>query len=124
MGQYHVIANLDLRECLWSDVGLKACEQLNNRPGPCQALFTVLLASNGRGGGDLRAPEPAGERIYGRWAGCRIAVVGDYAEPSDFLTLPTDPCPSQVYFLCAEGIFRDITPLVADILDVECGGIR
>ena len=37
MGQYHVIANLDLRECLWSDVGLKACEQLNNRPGPCQA---------------------------------------------------------------------------------------
>lgn len=119
MGQYHVIVNLDLRECLWSNVGLKAWEQLANSPGPCQALFVLLLASNGRGGGDLRAPEPAGERVYGRWAGCRLAVVGDYAEPSDFLTLPADPCPSELYRLCSEDVFRDVGPLVAGILAEE-----
>lgn len=54
MGQYHYIVNLDKREFINPHklgVGLKACEQLTSPAGTAQALFVLLLCSNGRGGG-------------------------------------------------------------------------
>jgi hypothetical protein len=122
MGQYHIVVNLDRKEYLdpfGCNSGMKAWEQLANVSTP-QALFVLLLASNGRGGGDLRTPEPEGERVYGRWAGERIAVVGDYAEHADFPVGEHDPSPALLYGLCDPGgPFRDISHLVMPIVKAE-----
>ena len=108
MGQYHKIVNLDKHEFLnphQLGSGLKAWEQIAGGPGTPAALFILLTASNGRGGGDFNtgrhsynAAAPGDEwdwhdeeteessRIeqwIGRWAGDRIAVIGDYAEAGD-----------------------------------------
>lgn len=120
MGQYHYIVNLEKREYIDPDhlgVGLKAWEQLANMPSTPQALFCLLLCSNGRGGGDLIDP---GEPVIGRWAGNRIAVVGDYADDSDLAGPLHDPV-SAIYGLCTEGIYRDISALVRPVLAAELG---
>ena len=124
MGQYHLIIDLDAREYLdphQLGSGLKAWEQIANRASTPQALFVLLTCSNGRGGGDFR-PSVAnnGEQIIGRWAGHRIAVVGDYAEDGDFAT-PTDEPISELYDRCRDGVYRDITALVRPILARELG---
>lgn len=129
MGQYHLIVNLDRREYICphrTGALLKAWEQLNN-PGPCQALFALLMCSNGRGGGDL--DDNPDERVIGRWAGDRIAVVGDYAHDGD---LAGEHHAGTVYARCVEedecwndlpeevralGRFRDVSHLVAPILE-------
>jgi hypothetical protein len=101
MGQYHIIVNLDRQECILPsslDSGLKAWEQIANLPSTPQALYVLLMCSNGRSGRDLRAPEPQGERIYGRWTGERIAVVGDYAEDNGISGIFRH-APSQIYRL-------------------------
>lgn len=106
--------------------GLKLWEQLANGEigGTSGALLVLLACSNGRGGGDLdtgenwHGPErvimadvgpapPLGAdgRSYadiaasmiGRWAGDRIAVVGDYAEDSD---LAPEHYAAMIYGLC------------------------
>jgi len=84
MGQYHKIVNLDKFEYISPDglgVGVKALEQLGSAASTQEALFMLLMCSNGRGGGDVRAVDP--HNMIGRWAGDRIAVVGDYAEADD-----------------------------------------
>lgn len=60
----------------------------------------LLACSNGRGGGDVDLPEEmAGYReVIGRWAGDRIAVVGDYAKDRDF---PYEGKVSLLYLLCS-----------------------
>ena len=93
--------------------GLKLWEQLASHPGTGTALLILTAAMpEKRGGGDLdldenwhgperRAAMDAGEidggtpgpmpatypaiakRTIGRWAGDRIAIIGDYAEDSD-----------------------------------------
>lgn len=81
MGQYHVTVNLDKREFLDPHKlgdGLKLWEQLNSQGGVMAALHILLACSNGRGGGDIEEHE-----MVGRWAGDRVAVVGDYAEDGD-----------------------------------------
>lgn len=108
MGQYHYIVNLDKHEFLnpyQLGTGLKLWEQLANTPGTTGALLILLAASNGRGGGDFetgRNQYNAGKGIddwdwhdeetedsslreqwIGRWAGDRIACIGDYAKPGD-----------------------------------------
>jgi hypothetical protein len=95
MGQYHYIINLSKREYLNPHKlgdGLKLWEQLNSHGGVMAALHILLACSNGRGGGDLYTVEvkegveyynPADPNWVGRWAGDRIAVVGDYAERGD-----------------------------------------
>lgn len=120
MGQYHVIVNLDRREYLNAHAfgsGWKAWEQINGSGTP-QALFVLLTCSNGRGGGDLFAAEPEGERIYGRWAGQRIAVVGDYAEDDD-LPEPQWTRASTIWSACMSGEYRDISHLVQAIVAAE-----
>lgn len=83
MGQYHLTVNLDKREFLNPHRfgnGLKLYEQGGAVFGIPTALHLLLAASNGYGGGDY----PTGyDDVIGRWAGDRIAIVGDYASPSD-----------------------------------------
>lgn len=124
MGQYHLTVNLDKREYLHPHKlgdGLKLWEQLNSASGTGEALLLLLACSNGRGGGDICADEyrrvegpegvtleriiPEGkadlaaliEEYIGRWAGDRIAVVGDYAEGGD---LAPEHEAGLIYNLC------------------------
>jgi len=124
MGQYHLIVNLDRQEFLDPHklgVGLKAWEQIANHPSTPQALFVLLLCSNGRGGGDLSdGAEPYIEKVIGRWAGDRIAVIGDYAEDRDLVGDTPDPA-SAIYQLCQAGIYRDLSTLVRPVLAAELG---
>lgn len=99
MGQYWIPVNLDKREFICPHKlggGLKLWEQANNTPGTPVALFILTTAMPvPRGGGDFR-PHPA----IGRWAGDRVAVVGDYAEDSD---LPKSRLKaSLIYTLCRQ----------------------
>lgn len=111
MGQYWMPVNLDKKECIQPHklgTGLKLWEQLANHPGTGSALVILCAAMpEARGGGDFDldenwhgpertfpahniSPGPMPEdyttvakRTIGRWAGDRIALVGDYAENSD-----------------------------------------
>ena len=135
MGQYHVTVNLTKREFInphGLGCGLKLWEQIDCRAGVPTALMALLACSNGRGSGDLEAsPE-----VVGRWAGDRVAVVGDYAEDAD---LHPEDHAGLVYSLCSSyedrvaqsdqtaltlrsmEPYRDITPLVAAYLERLCG---
>jgi len=108
MGQYHYPLNLSKHEFidpLKLGCGLKLWEQVVNGVGTGTAL-TILLAAGGnepRGGGDLEVdtdnPEynEIAKSIIGRWAGDRIALVGDYAEDTD---LPARFKASKLYGKC------------------------
>lgn len=94
MGQYHYICNLDRREYLdphkFGD-GLKLLEFGSTANGTLTGLAVLLSEQNGRGGGDLsprQTDDP--DRVnylmgtfVGRWAGDRIAIIGDYSQPGD-----------------------------------------
>lgn len=109
MGQYHYVANYDKKEYLhphkFND-GLKLMEFGCSAEGTLLGLTVLLAASNtpgARGGGDLHPwikghgahdndrtitgdPVRADwlmENVVGRWAGDRIAIIGDYNEPED-----------------------------------------
>lgn len=119
MGQYHKVVNLTKREYIMPHklgCGLKLWEQITNSPGTGAALLVLLACSNGRGGGDLK-PDP----IIGRWAGDKIAVVGDYAEEGDI-----EGCDvSQVYGQCsdrADSTYKDVSDDVAGVLERELEG--
>lgn len=108
MGQYWKVLNLDRKEFVHAHdmgCGLKLCEQIASHPSPATAMFILCAAMpEPRGGGDFdldvnwHGPErkdytaagpmpehyPAiAARTIGRWAGDRIAVIGDYAETGD-----------------------------------------
>jgi hypothetical protein len=87
MGQYFQAVNLDKKEyvCPWClSGGAKLWEWAANPQG---AIFTLLLRKSDEGGGgdyfgyhrgyDEGSPVPQHE-IAGRWAGDRVALVGDY----------------------------------------------
>jgi hypothetical protein len=81
MGQYHLTLNLDKKEFLnphHCGDGLKLLE-FGCGGSTMTALAVLLSTSNGLGGGDLRTED---KTWVGRWAGDRIAVVGDYDEHS------------------------------------------
>ena len=83
MGQYYMIANLDKSEFLCPHKfgqGLKLMEFSGAGHSIMQALAVLLADGNGRGGGDLRTDSP----LIGSWAGDRIVVAGDYADPDRF----------------------------------------
>src|SRR5690606_8509685 len=124
MGQYHLIVNLDRQEFLdphQLGSGLKAWEQIANHPGTPQALFVLLTCSNGRGGGDFAEDRrPEGERVIGRWAGDRVAVIGDYAATGD-IARPLPHPVSDIYGLCRARTYHDISALVRSILAAELG---
>lgn len=126
MGQYWISVNLDKNEYFSSwelDTGAKLWEQLANPL--TSAAWVVLLAAEReeRGGGDLEMGEDGSEyaeiarRIVGRWAGDRVAMVGDYAEDSDLL--PDDHAAS-IYQACRGGDgWENITPDLLTVLNHE-----
>ena len=91
MGQYHFICNLDRKEFLHPHRmgdGLKLLEFGSSGDGTMTGLAILLATSNGRGGGDLmldtdKRGDLLAEYVVGRWAGDRIAIIGDYHEPTD-----------------------------------------
>ncbi len=122
MGQYWKVVNLDKREYVMPHrlgSGLKLWEQLANSPGTGEALIVLCAAMpEARGGGDFdldsnwHGPERVdmsregpvvpeyqeiAHRTIGRWAGDRIALVGDYAEDTD---LKKKHKASAIYGLC------------------------
>jgi len=148
MGQYWILVNLDKEEFVDPHklgCGLKLGEQLGGYPGTGAAM--IVLCANmveTRGGGDLdldenwHGPErtdmsgsgPMPEdypniarRTIGRWAGDRIALIGDYAEDSD---LPNSPIPpKEVYARCEEDSnnpFTDVSEDVAAVIEHELNG--
>ena len=131
MGQYHLTVNLDKKEFLMPHklgVGLKLREQLGSSDSTPDALFILLACSNGYGGGDFFDNE---NHMVGRWAGDRIAVVGDYAEITD---LPMMFGANSIYGLChsyqvecpewgcvadASSHYLDITDLVIPVMELN-----
>ena len=127
MGQYWMPVNLTKREYINPHKlgsGLKLREQIWNA-GVGQALVILTAAMpERRGGGDF---EPA--PIIGRWAGDRIAIVGDYAERSD---LPDEDKADEIYTLCwasdpafadsSEKPFTDVTDEVCAVIERELDG--
>jgi hypothetical protein len=90
MGQYHYVVNLDKKQYLHPhrfDDGLKLLEFGCSSDGTLTALAILLAAQvrgGARGGGDASSDQdsdPGG--LVGSWAGDRIVIAGDYAEPSD-----------------------------------------
>jgi hypothetical protein len=122
MGQHWVIVNLDKKECVIPHKmgsGAKLTEQLGTFPGTAQALLILCAAQPfARGGGDLKTGYPGAETI-GRWAGDRIAVVGDYAEDTD---LAPEFKASEIYASCREGIYTDVTEAVCKVIEIELEG--
>lgn len=146
MGQYWKVVNLDKHECIHAHklgVGVKLGEQIGSGHGTPDALFILVAAMREhRGGGDFdwdsnyygperdnsqpghginggpinTAYNDVAKRIIGRWAGDRIAVVGDYSEDSD---LPSVPKFGELY---GDGTLVDITDDVAQVIEHECGG--
>ena len=123
MGQYHLTVNLDKKEFLMPHklgVGLKLREQTGFGNSIPDALFMLLAASNGYGGGDFMDNS---NKMIGRWAGDRIAVIGDYAQLDD---LPMMFGADTIYSLChtydkecAEwGCIADMSSQYFDITDL------
>ena len=119
MGQYHLTVNLDKKEFIdphrLGD-GLKLWEQMNSQGGTMAALYLLLACAckgGPRGGGD-----PDYHPLIGSWAGNRIAVVGDYAEDTD-LPNSKDKA-SEIYGLCRDGVYKDITDDIIPALEREC----
>ena len=144
MGQYWKPVNLDKKECLDPHTlgcGLKLWEQLANAPSTGSALVILTAAMpEPRGGGDFDLDEvdetghdahtgpmpaayPALARwTIGRWAGDRIALVGDYADDAD---LAPEHQASRIYEQCSHGGYRDISEAVCRVLERElCGRFR
>lgn len=145
MGQYWKVVNLDKHEYVMPHKlgsGLKLWEQLANHPGTGAALVVLCAAMpEARGGGDFdldenwHGPErvdmsdagpmpeeyPAiAARTIGRWAGDRIALVGDYAEDSD---LSPEHQASTIYGRCEDdGDYADVSADVAVVIEHELHG--
>jgi hypothetical protein len=147
MGQYWVVVNLDKHEFVMPHQlgsGLKLWEQLANNPGTGAALIILCAAMpEPRGGGDFdleenwHGPEridmsgvgimpetyPAiASRTIGRWAGDRIALVGDYAQDED---LAPEHQASSIYSRCsedAEEAYLNISDDVATVIEHELNG--
>lgn len=95
MGQYYIVANLDQEQYLdphtCGDLA-KLLEFTSNGCGMLACLGILLADGNGRGGGDLLtwnhqtgASEPVpGAEVIGSWAGDRIVIAGDYADPDSY----------------------------------------
>lgn len=147
MGQYWYPVNLNKKEFVNPHKlasGLKLWEQLAAHPGTGAALVVLCAAMpKPRGGGDFdldknwhgseRTPEhhttpgpmpdtypEIARRTIGRWAGDRIALVGDYAEDAD---LPDAPVPvSSIFDLCSCGEWIDVSAEVCAVIEHELNG--
>jgi hypothetical protein len=109
MGQYYVIVNVTKKQFIdphsFGD-GAKLLEFCSSTEGMLLALSALLADGNGRGGGDIFCSQYRKEEakyfkkkiktfpnvtkfnssLIGSWAGDRIVIAGDYADPRKFLT--------------------------------------
>ena len=124
MGQYWIPVNLDKKEFIDPHKlasGLKLWEQIANQYVGSALIILTAAQKEARGGGDLditenwHGPErtfpehnthpgpmsrsymTVAKETIGRWAGDRIAIVGDYAEDAD---LPEEFEASKIYERC------------------------
>ena len=120
MGQYWIPVNLDKKEFIHPHKlgsGLKLMEQAGTHPGTAIPLLLLVAAFPAqRGGGDPRINDEADEAVIGRWAGDRVAVVGDYAEDGD---LAPEHEASKIYNRCC-GADDSPTDGWTDITDQVC----
>lgn len=81
MGQYYVVINLTKKQFIHPHAFGDGCKlmEFGSSGRTMSALAVLLVNSNGRGGGDLDSHRP----IVGSWAGDKIVIAGDYAEPGD-----------------------------------------
>jgi len=140
MGQYHTVVNLTKGEFISAHglcLGAKAVEQLHSSESTQEALFMLLMCSNGRGGGDVQANDPYS--MVGRWAGDQIAVIGDYTENDDIKGVDTQGAyskcvphePSDLEQLGGaadgdlpqpkNGNYLDITPYLRPLMESQFG---
>jgi hypothetical protein len=114
MGQYHKVVNLDKQEYLTPssfDDGAKLMEFGTSAKGTMTALAILLSDSPDRGGGD---PHTRDREWYGRWAGDRVMIAGDYADGDEGKPNVYDQASS------GEGDWLDIsTPVASMIRKVE-----
>lgn len=111
MGQYHKVVNLTKKQYIHPhgiDNGLKLYEQVGFMKSSSTALFALLACSSGRGGGDF--PD---HPLIGTWAGCEIAVIGDYAGPEDMAVLGFDA--EEIYSKLGDE-YEDISKQVVALL--------
>jgi len=117
MGQYHNVVNIDRLEFLepraFGD-GPKLTEFAFSAGGMLSALSGLLATSSGRGFGDFHTSsnpsrglngqdewlaecgytaELVDEFVLGRWAGNRIAIIGDYFQADDLADWGSIPRP-------------------------------
>ena len=123
MGQYWLTVNLDKKEFINPHklgCGLKLWEQLASHPSTGTALLLLTAAMpEVRGGGDFQLDEISKD-VIGRWAGDRIALVGDYAKDTD---LSAKYKASKIYEQCQEnGKYTDITDKVCAVIEQELDG--
>jgi len=136
MGQYWIPVNLTKKEFVDPHklgTGLKLWEQLANSPGTGAALIILCAAMpEPRGGGDLDLGgemsddyKAVAHSVIGRWAGDRIAFVGDYAQETDLL--PEDHA-DKIYNWCVgedwneRGGYTDISDMVCQVIEHELHG--
>jgi hypothetical protein len=83
VGQYYKIVNLDKKQYITFSVfgnGPKFHEFAHSEAGMMTALAVLLVDGHKGGSGDLCTKSA----VAGSWAGDRIVVAGDYAEPDRF----------------------------------------
>lgn len=92
MGQYHVLVNFTKKERVIPHkigLGAKQVEHAQTVASLPDALYMLLTASPARGGGDLDTRgETPDFKVFGRWCGDIVAVVGDYTEEEDIPGYP------------------------------------
>jgi len=145
MGQYWMVVNLDKKEYVNAHrlgCGIKLWEQLANHPATGTALLVLLAAMpQRRVVGDLDDADGKADKGYaevakrtiGRWAGDRIALVGDYGEAGDIPSMP-DLNAGDVYQAChnprefdgeadvPKEFYTDVSADVRAVIAHELGG--
>jgi hypothetical protein len=119
MGQYHWTINLTKKEFIHPHkigLGLKLLEQVGFEGSMGDILVMLLACSNDRGGGDIRT-ETTG--LVGRWAGDKIAIIGDYTEKGDIKRVDT----KAVVDACRDGGegYKDISDEIVPLLNEQFG---
>lgn len=127
MGQYWIPVNLDKKEYIQPQAlgaGLKIEEQIAAHPGTGTAIM-ILCAAVGTKSQDLSAPSDTNidteseeysdiaKRTIGRWAGDRIAFIGDYATDD---ILPNSPIPASTIHKDLPN-WKDITEDVSIVIE-------
>jgi len=118
MGQYYLICNVDKQEYLYPHKfgqGLKLREFGGAADSLGYALITLLADGNGRGGGDLFPYKGDPDPLIGSWAGDRIVVAGDYADPK-YIPLDSEGNYKHNLYDYANESYKDISDDIIRVL--------